>query len=693
MNSTARGLRRLGIVAGVVVLAGLVGLSIATQRQAASFHYPVEFGPGFSFGSAKIYAPWAFLGWMKVYAHLYPAEFFVNFLIALGVLMAPTMLAVFVTGPVMVAGGGSARGYGERAWASLADVERAQLLPSSADRAPSGRVLGKFKGRLLIYEGDEHAIVVGASRSGKGAGHVIPTLICWPQSVLAYDRKGELWHITADYRKTFSHVFKFEPTDPDTVRWNPLFEVRKGVREIADVQNVVGILVDPLGLKAGDLSFWDQSASDFFTAVILHVLYAEPDANKNLAQVRRLLIDIDATLWAMQNTIHRQRPDLHAPDGLARGADGEPIAEVHPAVLLGAKTLESMDVRVRANVLATCRSSLSLWADPLVEYATGWSDFVIGDLVCSEAPVTFYITTPQAHADRLAFLVRIFMRQSINGLMEELHYDSRGRRKRHRLLMLLDEFPKLGGLPFLENALGEMAGYGITAHLICQSFNDVFSKYGDRTSLFDNMHITATFATSEPNSIKKVIERAGKSIEMRESFSNPRTLFSRANRTVSLGEQQRYILSEEDVRGQPVDEQFLFVNNAKPIIAKKIRYWKEPYFAKRCGDFFNEKPAAWVQRAGDADLPPGKTAIDWIGVGAIAPAPPMPPPSARAASGRAPGPELELEPAGDGARPKSAGRGKGRGADPEAPPMDQHIPNFGDAPCLVDDDVLGREGL
>jgi type IV secretion system protein VirD4 len=666
MSGPAKGLKRFAIIAGVVVTAGLIGLDIATQRQAASFHYPAEFGRGLSVGSVRLYAPWAFLPWMKAYAHLYRGEFFINLLIALGVLVVPTMIAVSATGPAIVHG--AVRDYGEKAWATLADVRRAKLLPRSAKNSPRGRVFGKFGGKLLVYEGDEHAIVVGASRSGKGAGHVIPTLICWPHSVLAYDRKGELWHITADYRKRFSHVFRFEPTDPNTVRWNPLFEVRKGKMEIADIQNVVGILVDPLGLKAGDLSFWDQSASDFFTAVILHTLYAEPDERKNLAQVRRLLIDIDATLWAMKNTQHRHRPDFHASHGLARDADGAPIGEVHPAVLLGANTLESMDVRVRANVLATCRSALSLWTDPLVEYATSWSDFAIGDLVCSEAPVSFYITTPQAHADRLAFLVRIFMRQAINNLMEDIHHDSRGRRKKHRLLMMLDEFPKLGGLPFLENALGEMAGYGITAHLICQSFNDVFSKYGDRTSLFDNMHITATFATSEPNSIKKVIERAGKSTEMRESYSSPRTLFSRANPSVSLGEQQRYVLSEEDVRGQDESEQFLFVNNAKPIIANKIQYWEEAYFAERCGDFFHEKPAKFVQTPGRADLPPGKPPIDWIGVRAVTPASPMPAAPAEAAPSGASRNRPDDIPLAGQIRPMDASRFQGDGegdADPD----------------------------
>ena len=90
-------------------------------------------------------------------------------------------------------------------------------------------------------------------------------------------------------------------------------------------------------------------------------------------------------------------------------------------MLLGARAIESLDPRVRSNVLATARAALHLWADPMVEYATSTSDFMIGDLVCSKAPVSFYITTPQAHADRLAFLVRVFTRQTIKSLMEKEH--------------------------------------------------------------------------------------------------------------------------------------------------------------------------------------------------------------------------------------------------------------------------------
>jgi type IV secretion system protein VirD4 len=608
--------KRARLILPFAVLAVTSPASTASQELAAVFHYPREFGAGLmDVGSVRLYPPWAVLTWYGRYARAYPKAFDTASLWGLLAAFLPIMVAVGITRRLRR----DPPAFGADAWARMDDVKRAKLVDPKGQIL--GRVLGRFGGRYLTYTGVEHAIIVGASRSGKGAGHVVPTLIAWPQSTFVYDRKGELWHITADHRKTFSHVFYFAPTDPNTVRWNPLFEVRKGVMEIADIQNVVGILVDPLGRKAGDLNFWDQSATDFFTAVILHVLYSEPDEGKNLAQVRRLLINIEPTLHAMMNTQHRLKPDLHAADGLARDADDQTIPEIHPEVLLGARALHSMEERVKSNVLATCRASLSLWADPLVEYATSWSDFSIGDLVCATAPVSFYIITPQAHADRLAFLVRVFTRQTINSLMESEHADSRRRRKRHRLLLLLDEFPKLGSLPFLENAVGEMAGYGITAHLICQSFNDVFSKYGDKTPLFDNMHITAAFATSEPTSIEKVTRRAGKALELRDSFSDPRTLFGRAHRSTSQSEQQRYILSEEDVRGLDDRKQFLFVNNTKPILADKIRYYEEPFFKARAGDYFHGVPATYVQEPGKADLP-GPAHIDWKGVRAVTAAPP-----------------------------------------------------------------------
>lgn len=590
----------------------LAGLAVATQTAAALLRYPSALGIDWlQVGDIRLYPPWSILGWYGAYAARAPHTFDTAALVGLTVFLGPLLIYIGLTRRFVA----RPRPFGAEAWGGVAEARAAGLV--NGERL-TGRVLGRLRGKLLTFTGVEHCIIVGASRSGKGAGHVVPTVLSWPESLFVYDRKGELWHITADHRRRFSHTFFFAPTDPNTARWNPLFEVRKGAMEIADIQNIVGILVDPMGMKQGELDFFDQSAAAFFTGVILHTLYSAPDSDKTLAHVRRLLIDIKPTLEAMLGTKHRWRPDAAMPDGLARDAEGKKIAETHPEVWLGATAFKSMEPRVRSSVLATAQKALALWADPLVANATSWSDFCIGDLVCSEAPVSFYLITPQAHADRLAFLVRVMLRQSINSLMETIDADSRGRLKRHRLLKMLDEYSKLGSLPFLENALGEMAGYGISAHLICQSFNDVFKHYGVHTSIFDNVHVTAAFATSEPNSIERIVKRAGRTLEMRESFSDPRPLFGKGARSRNQAEVERYVLAEQNVRALPGDKQFLFVNNAKPFLAEKIRFFEEKLFSAHARDFFHGERARFVQTRETLDVP-ARPPIDWLGVQPVQP--------------------------------------------------------------------------
>src|SRR3546814_19662435 len=85
------------------------------------------------------------------------------------------------------------------------------------------------------------------TRSGKGVGLVVPSLLSWTGSVVVHDIKGENWTLTAGWRARFSHCLLFNPTDARSARYNPLLEVRQGPDEVRDVQTIADILVDPEG--------------------------------------------------------------------------------------------------------------------------------------------------------------------------------------------------------------------------------------------------------------------------------------------------------------------------------------------------------------------------------------------------------------------------------------------------------------
>jgi type IV secretion system protein VirD4 len=479
--------------------------------------------------------------------------------LAIGVLIA--MVSAVFAGP-------AAEPIGRDKWMTKQGAKRAGLL------ADDGVVCGRMSSTLLAFDGPEHHLIAGASRSGKGAGHVVPTLLCWSRSALIYDLKGELWETTAGYRSTLGDVLRFDPTTPADrggACYNPLLEIRRGDYEVRDAQNVAEMLVNDgskggglLGQAGGGDNIWDQEGAQLLTAMILHVLYAEPDEQKNLGRVRDLLMDIDETLRLMSETKHVT-------------IDGEPA--VHPEVDRVARHLLGTYDKFRESVRGTCTSKLALWADPIVREVTSRSDFTAGDLVCRERPLSLYLQPPPGDQQRVRPLVRLMLHQLTRALMEDLKLDPLGREKKHRLLLVLDEFPTLGRMEFISAGMRQMAGYGIKAMVVAQSFMDIQEHYGANQTIVDNCHVLACFAAADTTTAQRISQMAGTVTEYRRSYG--RSGRFDATRSINYSEQTRPLLSPGDVRELPYDEQLLFVTGHPPLRCRKVRYWTDRLFKTR----------------------------------------------------------------------------------------------------------------
>ena len=187
--------------------------------------------------------------------------------------------------------------YGSARWATASEVRAAQLM------GPDGVVLGRFGRHYLRHNGPEHVLCFAPTRSGKGVGLVIPTLLTWPGSCVVHDIKGENWNLTSGFRARHGRVLLFDPTNRRSAAYNPLLEVRRGEWEVRDVQNIADVLVDPEGALE-KRNHWEKTSHSLLVGAILHVLYAEED--KTLAGVANFLSDpkrrIEATLDAMMTT-------------------------------------------------------------------------------------------------------------------------------------------------------------------------------------------------------------------------------------------------------------------------------------------------------------------------------------------------------------------------------------------------------
>ena len=571
----------------LIVLAIMVlGVWASTQWAASMLAYQPELGsPWFVVRDFPIYRPWALFVWWYHFEAYAPDVFdragalagtsgFLGCGAAIGGSLWRARQARFVTT------------YGSARWASEKEIAAAGLFE---DR---GVFLGRLSGAYLRHDGPEHVMAFAPTRSGKGVGLVVPTLLSWTGSAVIHDIKGENWQLTAGWRSRFSHCLLFDPTNPLSARYNPLLEVRRGEDEIRDVQNIADILVDPEGALERR-NHWEKTSHSLLVGAILHILYAEQE--KTLARVATFLSDPErpfvTTLKAMMTTNHLGSPE--AP-------------KVHPVVASAAREVLNKSENERSGVLSTAMSFLGLYRDPTVAAVTSACDWRIADIVDGARPLSLYLVVPPSDISRTKPLVRLVLNQIGRRLTERLQgVDGRQRRQ---LLLMLDEFPALGRLDFFETALAFLAGYGVRAFLIAQSLNQIVKAYGENNAILDNCHVRVAFSSNDERTAKRISDALGTATEQRamRNYAGHRLAPWLAHVMVSRQETSRPLLTPGEVMQLAPTDELVLISGLAPIRARKLRYFEDRNFSGRV------LPPPALSADGYTDRP-GAQADDWSG--------------------------------------------------------------------------------
>jgi type IV secretion system protein VirD4 len=553
MSSTKVLWGQICVVLSVVVLT----MWAATQWVAWKLGFQPQLGSPWHVlpGGTPVYPPPAFFWWWYAYDAYAPRIFLQGACIAAsgGII---SIIIAFAMSIWRAREARTAATYGSARWAAASEVRASHLT------SPDGVVLGRFGRNYLRHNGPEHVLCFAPTRSGKGVGLVIPTLLTWPGSCIIHDIKGENWNLTSGFRARHGRVLLFDPTNRRSAAYNPLLEVRRGEWEVRDVQNIADVLVDPEGALE-KRNHWEKTSHSLLVGAILHVLYAEED--KTLAGVANFLSDprrpIEATLNAMMTTAHL-------------GSSG-----AHPVIASAARELLNKSDNERSGVLSTAMSFLGLYRDPVIAQVTRRSDWQISDLVEAKQPASLYLVVPPSDISRTKPLMRLILNQIGRRLTEDLD----AQKRRHRLLLMLDEFPALGRLDFFESALAFMAGYGLKSFLIAQSLNQIEKAYGPNNSILDNCHVRVCFASNDERTARRISDALGMATELRamKNYAGHRLSPWLGHLMVSRQETARPLLTPGEVMQLPPDDELVLVSGCSPIRAKKARYFEDERFRER----------------------------------------------------------------------------------------------------------------
>lgn len=542
---------------------------LAYQEQLSDLSHPIW----------KIYQPFAIFKWRKEFYNYAPQQFDAGSHIAVTGFII-TFITFFVGMILAKKNTKTPTSHGSARWATEEELEKTGLLK------PEGVILGLSKtGKYIRHDGPEHICVYAPTRSGKGVGIIIPTLLVWKHSVVVTDIKGENWGITAGYRKEHlgNKVIKFDPTciDGSGARYNPLNEIRiKTIHEIKDTQRIVNMVVDPQG--KGDLDHWGKTASTLLTGLILHGLWT--GKHNNLTGIASLMSDpdnpIDDTLEMMMNTIHDPTGELiEKIYGIK--------CKVHPKIAEISRDISDKPDNERGSVISTAASFLALYRDPIIMRNTQVSDFKIDDLMNYDSPVSLYLVIPPSDLDRVFPLTRLIITQIISKHTEKMEFVG-GRpvvAYKHKLLLLIDEFPAFGRIDLVEKALAFIAGYGLKALAIIQSINQLNKAYTRDNAIMDNNHIRIAFTPNDNETGENISKALGTQTIYVDSYNYDKGLFCLFGPHKSgRSEQGRALMTMDEVKVMPPDEEIIFVAGFPPIKAQKLFYYKDSNLTKRLKD-------------------------------------------------------------------------------------------------------------
>jgi type IV secretion system protein VirD4 len=571
------------------VVISLCANIVYTQRLAHLFGYDQRaLGPALFW---KVFQPFAWVRWVRAYREIYPGPLAFHAAYIFGGAFVAAMLAYLVIALSTRRAKAIANLHGSARWAGIDDIQETGLLPKPGAKPEPSVYVGAWKDpkrgtiKYLMHSGPEHILTFAPTRSGKGVGLVIPSLLGYTESVVILDIKGENYALTAGWRKSIGQlIFKFDPMDTTgtATRYNPLAELRLGTEhEIADAQNIVTMIVDPDG--NGLPTHWDKTSFMFLVGVVLHVCYLHKVAGQTAT-----LPDVAAAL-SREEGINALYADMKHNTHL----DGQP----HTVVMRSSIDMLEKEERERGSVLSTAKTFFAIYADPVLARNIGKSDFKLTDLMQHEKPASLYLVIDPGNKERLKPIIRLIFAQVVRNLTPRMEFkDGRAvRRYKHRLLLMLDEFPTLGKIPIFVDALAHIAGYGIKVFIIAQDLSQLYAAYGKEESISSNCHIRIAYAPNKIETAEVLSKMTGTAtiVKRVQTTSGGRLGMTLGQTSESLQEFSRPLLTPDECLKLPgavkladgtiieAGDMLVFAAGFPPIYGKQILFFKDPVLSAR----------------------------------------------------------------------------------------------------------------
>ncbi|WP_103174410.1 type IV secretory system conjugative DNA transfer family protein [Paracoccus sp. SY] len=441
--------------------------------------------------------------------------------------------------------------FGTTHWMTERELKRKNFFGD----ARTGFVLAKTtvptrKGRYIVSGRYPHCLLVAPTGSGKGVGFVIPNLLSYKGSAVVLDVKGENFEATARFREKMGQtIYRFSPRDFDepSFRYNPLDRIKtytNPAKRMAELEKIATLFLQAEDSSAA--SFLPNSRAVFVACGIL----AYEQGELTLGRIHKLANgggDFNAKFKAYAGIVK---------DRSAR---------------LIFQQMAGMNEKTLTSYISILNSAgMSAWSNPHTCAVTDASDFDFSTF--RKKPQTVYLTTPFNEIGAIAPLIRLFFADLIATLQD---HEPR-RDEPFPVLILMDEFQRIGRMPVVAESISLLRSYGGNLAIVTQTIPDLDVVYGEqvRKTLQGGAGIKLYLTPSEPDTIAELSDAVGMTTKRVVSRSKniKDGLFSN---NISERTEEHPLLTRDQARRLPREDVVIVVDGDMPIRAKRLMYYDD----------------------------------------------------------------------------------------------------------------------
>ena len=464
-------------------------------------------------------------------------------------------------------------------WMSPENIMDSKRMAFDPENPGAKIMIGSLGDKLIGIDDDRHFLKTAGSRAGKSVG-IIGNMVFYQGSVVATDPKGELATKTARARAELGQkvivLDPFENTEGNAVQYraayNPMTILKMDNPFL--IEDAVQI-ADGLVLRSGQDKdpHWDESAKTFITGLLLYVMTSDlfKDSERHLITVRRLISRAMTTDDKTEEYI-LAREATRTLDVLEENGYEEIAAAIEGSILAFFDKAENE----RAGVLSTVRRHTDFLDYKSMHSVLTGHDFDLPELKTNPNGLSIFVCLPAGRMGMCSRWIRIILNQLLDAMEREKT------KTKAPVLVCLDEFPVLGFMKQLQDAAGQIAGFGVKLWVIIQDWGQGEELYGKRWESFAaNSGLMQAFGNVDLTTTEYLSKRLGKT-RIESTRDGEVSADQRAKGLSGRSEANELydLLTPDEIarvfsRDGPMRRQLILYAGYKPMVLQRVEYYDE----------------------------------------------------------------------------------------------------------------------